>query len=194
MKATLRQKSGASALVSAVVLMPYLLSANQVWAQTGDPAIGTWELNLAKSHFEPGPAPKSETRTYDILQTQSILKSRGLDSQGRPIIVEYPVPQATGIVKMSAKGVDAQGRSTLMEYTAAYDGKDYVFAGNPNADTISIKRIDDSTVEATTKKAGKIVSSGTRAVSKDGNTLTITTKGTNAAGHATKNTLVFDKR
>jgi hypothetical protein len=29
-----------------------------------DPAIGVWKLNLAKSKFSPGPAPKSQTRTY----------------------------------------------------------------------------------------------------------------------------------
>jgi hypothetical protein len=35
-----------------------------VRAQSGDPSLGTWQLNVAKSKFEPGPAPKSETRTY----------------------------------------------------------------------------------------------------------------------------------
>ncbi len=95
---------------------------------------------------------------------------------------------------MTTKSVDADGKATLTEYTASYDGKDYLFTGNPNADTISLKRIDDFTVEATTKKAGKVVTSGTRAVSKDGAVMTITLKGTNAKGETVKNTLVFDKR
>ena len=29
-----------------------------------DPFVGTWKLNLAKSKFNPGPAPKSQTRTW----------------------------------------------------------------------------------------------------------------------------------
>src|SRR5439155_25044445 len=32
--------------------------------QAADPLVGTWQLNLAKSKFSPGPAPRSETRTY----------------------------------------------------------------------------------------------------------------------------------
>ncbi len=31
--------------------------------QAADPLIGTWKLNLAKSKFSPGPAPKSVTAT-----------------------------------------------------------------------------------------------------------------------------------
>ena len=33
-------------------------------ALAADPAIGTWKLNLAKSTFSPGPAPRSQVRTY----------------------------------------------------------------------------------------------------------------------------------
>ena len=33
-------------------------------AAAADPVIGTWQLNVSKSKFTPGPAPKSETRTY----------------------------------------------------------------------------------------------------------------------------------
>jgi hypothetical protein len=32
-------------------------------AFAADSATGTWKLNLAKSTFSPGPAPKSQTRT-----------------------------------------------------------------------------------------------------------------------------------
>jgi hypothetical protein len=166
---------------------------NQAWAQPGDTAIGTWELNLAQSHFEPGPAPKSQTRTYEVLTVVAKLRARGFDSEGRATVVEYPVPRA-GAVKMSARGVDAEGKPTLMEYTAIYDGKDYEFTGNPNAETISLRRIDDFTVEATTKKAGKVVTTGTRVISTDGKVMTITSKGTNARGDTVNNTLVFDKR
>ena len=31
------------------------------------PLVGTWELNVAKSKYSPGPAAKSETRTYFVV-------------------------------------------------------------------------------------------------------------------------------
>ncbi|HTS54657.1 MAG TPA: hypothetical protein VMH26_15400 [Burkholderiales bacterium] len=95
---------------------------------------------------------------------------------------------------MTAKGIDAEGKPALMEYTAVYDGKDYPFLGNPNADTISLKRIDDFTIEATTKRAGKIALVGRRVISKEGKVMTITSRGTNAKGETVDNILVFDKQ
>ena len=32
----------------------------------GDPVVGTWELNLEKSKYIPGPPPRSKTRTYEV--------------------------------------------------------------------------------------------------------------------------------
>ncbi len=39
--------------------------------QGADPVIGTWVLDVAKSTFSPGPAPKSESRTY-VMEGQEI--------------------------------------------------------------------------------------------------------------------------
>jgi hypothetical protein len=186
-------KLSAAQLVRGVALLTLLLPM-WLWAEAPDPAIGTWELNLAKSQFEPGPPPKSQVRTYEVPPQMTQPRVRAVDAEGKAKIVTYPTPPAAEVVRMTAKGVDADGKATLTEYTAGYDGKDYLFTGNPNADTISLKRIDDLTVEATTKKAGEIVSSGTRAVSKDGAVMTITLKGTNAKGERVNNTLVFDRR
>lgn len=135
-------------------------------AQAPDPASGTWELNLAKSKFSPGPAPKSQTRTYTVTGDE---------------------------VKYSLKGIDAEGKPTLVEYTAKYDGKDYPLTGAPDFDTISLKRLNATTTQATLKKGGKVVQTTRRVVSKDGKSLTLTTKGTNAKGQAVSNVAVFDK-
>jgi hypothetical protein len=137
------------------------------FAQAADPSNGTWELNLAKSKFDPGPPPKSQTRTYEVMD---------------------------GTVKMTLKGINAEGKEMQSTSTGSYDGKDFPITGNPDADTISVKRIDDSTVEATLKKAGKVVSNSTRTISKDGKVMTVKTKGTNAKGEKINNTLVFDKQ
>jgi hypothetical protein len=136
-------------------------------AQASDPAAGTWELNLAKSKFTNFPAPKSQTRTYEVTGQQ---------------------------VKMIAKGIDAQGNPTLVQYTANYDGKDYPYTGTPIADTISFTPVDALTANWTTKKAGKVVFTGTRVISKDGKVMTFSGKGTDAKGQPVESIMVFDKR
>ena len=66
--------------------------------------------------------------------------------------------------------------------TAQYDGKDYPVTGNPAADKISMKKVDDVTSESTFKKDGKITATNVRKLSADGKTLTITSTGTMADG------------
>ncbi len=51
-------KSFAVALLG--LAMPFVLGAQNA---QNDPFIGTWKLNVAKSKFNPGPAPKGETVT-----------------------------------------------------------------------------------------------------------------------------------
>ena len=96
-------------------------------------------------------------------------------------------------MKSTHKGIDASGKPTLFQYTANYDGKDYPTTGSPDSDSISFKRIDSS-VEFTQKRAGKIVSTGTRVISKDGKVMTVTFKGTDAKGQTTSGMMVFEKR
>ena len=121
-----------------------------VIAQTTEPIIGTWELNVAKSKFSPGPGPRSETRTYVVA---------GKD------------------IKASLKGVGPDGKPTVGEWTINDDGRDRPQSGSPDADSVSFKRVDAFTVEFTQKRAGKVVMTGTRAISPDGKIMTISNKG-----------------
>ena len=150
-----------------LILASATVSIICVSAQAGDPLAGTWELNLAKSKFSPGPAPKSQTRTYEVTGQQE---------------------------KMSAKGIDAEGKPTLRQFTANPDGKDYPYIGSPSHDTIALMPVDTFTTTFTEKRAGKVVGTGTRVLSKDGKMLTISVKGTNPKGQPVENILVFDKR
>jgi hypothetical protein len=61
-------------------------------------------------------------------------------------------------------------------------------------DTISMKRIDANTTERTYKKAVKVTSTSRRVVSRDGKTLTLTNKGTDAQGKPTSSVAVYDKQ
>lgn len=132
-----------------------------------DPAVGTWKLNVAKSKYSPGPPPKSATVTYEA------------SGEG---------------IRRTGQTVNADGQTTSFEYTAQYDGKDYPVKGNPNADSISLKRVNDRTVEGTLKKEGKVTTNVRRVVSADGKTLTITVKGKNAQGQNVNNVSVYEKQ
>ena len=132
-----------------------------------DAAIGTWKLDIGKSKFSPGPPPQSATVTYE-------------DSGGG--------------VKRTGETVNADGSKTSFEYTAQYDGKDYPITGNPNANTIALKRVNDRTVEATLKKGDRVVTNARRVVSADGKTLTLTINGINEQGQKVKNVQVFEKQ
>jgi len=75
-----------------------------------------------------------------------------------------------------------------------YDGKDRLVTGNPDADMVSLKRVDPLTTEFSQKKRGRVVIVGTTVISPDGKVMTIMTKGINARGQAVTDVLVFEKR
>jgi hypothetical protein len=136
-------------------------------AQTSDPRIGTWKLNVEKSKFNPGPPPRSGTMKVEA------------SGQGEKVTME---------------GVNAEGARTATHYTANYDGKDYPITGSPNNDAISLKRIDARTTERTNKKGGKVTTVITSVVSQDGKTMTNTSKGTNAQGQTVNSVGVWEKQ
>ena len=156
-------------VVSTLLLGTLLAAAapTRAAAQANDPVLGTWKLNVAKSTYSEGGAPKSLTRVYTAA-------GKGY--------------------KFVAKGVGADGKATSTEFTMNYDGKYVAATGNPAFDSIKVKRVDANTIEATQKKGGKVVSVTTRVLSKDGKTLTSTAKGTNAAGKAFTNVEIFEKQ
>jgi hypothetical protein len=155
-----------SAFVFALVLISVLALTAVVFA--ADNNVGTWKLNLAKSKYSPGPAPKSQT-----------LKIEAWGEDG---------------VKYTADGVGADGKPTHAEFQAKYDGKDYAFKGNPDADTLAYKRIDANTLEATLKMKGKPTITAKAMVSKDGKTRTVTQMGKNAQGQSIDITSVYEKQ
>jgi hypothetical protein len=97
-------------------------------------------------------------------------------------------------IHLTGTVVYADGRVENIGFDAALDGKDYAPTGNPRVGTIAQVRIDPYTVKTTTKRDGTVTATSTRQVSKDGQTMTITTTGTDEKGVAFNNTLVFRKR
>jgi hypothetical protein len=143
------------------------LAGARMAGQAADPFVGTWKLNVAKSKYTPGPAPKSQTVKIE--------------------------PAGEGRNRVTNDGVTATGQTTHVEYVAASDGKDYPIQGSDVIDTVSLKQIDSRTADRTDKKGGKIVQTLHAQVSADGRTLTVTVKGTNAEGQAVNATAVYEK-
>jgi hypothetical protein len=160
-------KQPLSTVVVTFVMLVLGVPLFYVLAQAPDPIIGTWEINLAKSTYDPGPPPKSGTAKYEAVE-------KGW--------------------KYSGKSVTADGKTSTGGWTAYFDGKDYPYTGDPDTDTISLKRIDRFTTEGTFKKAGKVTGHIKRVVSQDGKILTWTSEGTDAKGKPSKSVVVLDRR
>jgi hypothetical protein len=135
--------------------------------QATDPIVGTWRLDVAKSTYKPGPAPKSAT-----------------------VVVE---PAGKGI-KISVDGVNADGTPAKWSFTTQRDGKDVLVTGNPAYDTAATTQASPTAGTTTYKKGGKVVVTSKMTVSADGNTMTLTSTGTDPKGQAVNNVIVFRKQ
>jgi hypothetical protein len=134
----------------------------------GDPQVGVWKLNVAKSKYSPGPAPKSATTRIEAA------------GAGTKVIVDQAMPDGT---------------MRHWEFTANYDGKDSPVTGNnPDADMVARTRINANTVQTISKKGGKVTTTQNSVVSSDGKTRTVTTKGPNGSGQQVNNVAVYDKQ
>lgn len=76
--------------------------------------------------------------------------------------------------RMTAEGF--QMRWNGQAYDAKFDGKEYPVAGDPGKTTVSLRKIDDATVEETDRRQGKVVDEIRLALAKDGKTITVIDK------------------
>jgi hypothetical protein len=152
--------TAASFLALAIATFP-----EPTFAQS-DPFAGTWQLNIAKSKFSPGPPPRTQTLAFQG------------EGQNHKVIIT---------------GTNADGTAINNMITLVYNGMPHP-ANNPDFDADADGRIDAYTVIRSRTKGGKLVGTQSGAVSPDGKTLTITTTGPAANGRAVNNIAVFDKQ
>jgi hypothetical protein len=161
-----------SGLVGGIALSVLLVVGSIGSAQDTDPWIGTWRLNLAKSTFNPGPPPKSNTLKIEAV--------------------------SGGAQKHTFDGVNSQGQPTHSERVGKFDGADVpVQAVQPPsqaATTSAFRRVDSRSFEVVNKSAGKLTSTVRVVISADGRTMTQTSNGTNAQGQKTNSISVYDKQ
>ncbi len=142
-----------------------VLVTTTLWA--ADLTLGTWQLNVKKSKFLPGPAFRSETRIYE--------------------------EQGDG-VKVTIRTVDGKGKQVTSVFTTTPDGQQHTVSGSGGpADSVGLNRINEFTAESTLLHAGKEIAKTTRVVSGDGKTMTIIYKGLDPQGSPVDYTLLFDR-
>jgi hypothetical protein len=135
-------------------------------AQTHSVMPGQWTLDVAKSSYSPGPTPKSQ---------HAVLTA---------------IPNG---IRTVADRVEADGKVVHFEWNGTFDGKDQPVIGDPARDAVSVKKIDDYTLEVTNKKGGKVTTVLRAVYAKDGRSRTETITGTDSQGRTVKNVTVWTK-
>ncbi len=150
-----------------VVMLAAALATVALVAQSEEAFYGLWKVDMSKSKYSPGPAPKSNMKKYE--------------------------PWQDGF-KATQDMVTAKGDKVHLEVAAKLDGRDYPAKGSPDTDTFAFKKLDARTYEVVQKKDGKVTITAKMVVAPDGKSRTITQTGKNAKGEPVNNQIYWDKQ
>jgi ABC-type glycerol-3-phosphate transport system substrate-binding protein len=128
-------------VLAAVAVTSVVVLGGTTLAQSGNSEVGTWKLNLAKSKYQQGQAPKSATLVYEA---------------------------AGPGIKVTVDQLPADGPAIHYTVTANYDGNDVAVVGSPFGDTAARTRVSATTTKLVYKKDGNILSTMTFVISADG--------------------------
>jgi hypothetical protein len=148
----------AVALISAIVL------GGAALAQSGDPLIGTWKLNVAKSK---SPFKSGSTK---------------IEAAGAGIKLTVDLVGADGTASHWTITANFDGKDSPVVGTSPY------------GDMAAFTRVDARTIRVVSKQGGKPTVTQTLAVAADGKTRTTTTKGTDAKGQAIDTVAIYEKQ
>ena len=140
------------------------------FSQSENPFIGTWDLDKNGSSFGNIPVPKTMTRTYSDLGTESYMYLLVIINQDD-----------------SLGGSSATYRFDKMEYPMA--------TLNQNTPTtISYEKINEKTVQYTVRVNGRVSQIGAKTISPDGRVLTIAIQTIGLQGEINNQILKFNRR
>jgi hypothetical protein len=140
---------------------------NATFAGNMDTLLGDWDLNVAKSKFEPSPPMKKYTmKVIDAGKGHLLIKSDWLDSDGT---------------------------AGHVEYATALDGTPISIIDYPIADTVTDTMVNANTWKSVWTKNGKIVEREFETISADGKTFRELDEGRDEKGKRFKNRLVFER-
>lgn len=155
--------------IRVAMALAVLASVPSVAAAQIESRLGTWDLDVDRSTFSPGPPPRQQTLTYSAAGKQWTALLQGVDASGKPI------------------------NPDVNNLSISFDGREHPTA-TVDYETTAWQRVDARKYLVIRKKAGKVVLTSTNVLSPDGKTMTITTIGKNAAGQSIHNVRVYLKR
>jgi hypothetical protein len=132
-----------------------------------DALVGDWDLNIAKSKFEPSPPLKKYTmKVIDAGDNHLLIKS---------------------------DWIDADGTAGHVEYSTAFDGKPIAVVDYSDADFVTDTMINATTWESVWTKNGRVVEREVETISADGKIFHEIDQGKDEKGKKYKNHLVFER-
>ena len=132
-----------------------------------DALLGDWDLNIAKSRFQPRPPMKKNTMKVIYAGANHLL--------------------------IKSDWIDSDGTVGHVEYATAFDGKPIVIVDYPIADCVTDTMLNPTTWESVWTKNGKIVEREIETISADGKIFREIDQGEDEAGKKYKNHLVFER-
>jgi hypothetical protein len=115
---------------------------------------GNWKLIMSR-------VEKAPTGAHELSGSWQPLQMKSISDD--ELLVTYKLEGDT--LSMS--------RPSGQSYTAKLNGTDAPYRGDPDTNSVALKRIDKSTIEETDKLNGKVVSVTRLAVSSDGKSMTV---------------------
>ena len=161
--------------MSALVVVAWVaIGAAYVHAQARPGFSGTWVLNQDRSSFQP--QANRPTRRVVTLEVQGDDVTHTTETNRTVFLDVEPFQEVS---------------TTRVTYAAKFDGREVAV---PNSSArVTLKRLNASTFErkGTTGKASE---TGTWALSPEGNTLTVTTRGMDEYGMAYESVQVYERQ
>ena len=131
-----------------------------------NPLLGTWVANLEKSHRHANHQFQSATLTFDV---------------------------SGDVVSLTHAGVNMSGKQESGTTVLHADGREHAVSPQAPGVVAVTKWVGTHTLATEARKDGHVVGKATYAVSDDGTSLTATVEGTDAAGKAFDQVIVFDR-
>jgi hypothetical protein len=141
--------------------------AGAAFAGKMDALLGDWDLNIAKSTFEPNPPMKKYTMKV--------------------------IDAGKGHLLIKSDWIDADGTAGHVEYSTSLDGKPISIIDYPIADTVTDTVVSATAWKSVWTKNGKTVEREFETISADGKTFRETDQGKDEKGKKYKNHLVFER-
>ena len=128
------------------------------------PLSGTWVANIAESRRHANHQFERATMTFTVGAAE---------------------------VALTYEGINASGKREASAQTMHADGQEHAIPEAPGF--VALSTLGERRLESMGKKDGTILGRGTYEVSDDGRTMTATVSGTDAAGKAFDQVIVFDR-